>query len=145
MIAGIAILLEARTFPALHGQRFGASFFPSVVGGVLALTGLALAAVAVIRGDSRPWMTLPDWMRSRTKVLSFLFVLVAALFYIAVSIHLGFIVTTCIIVFCLNLWLGGGKVESLAVALGSSVAFYVVFAVILRVPLHRGVIEHLIF
>ena len=37
--AGIAIFVKARTFPAIPGQRFGASFFPGVVGGTLVLAG----------------------------------------------------------------------------------------------------------
>jgi putative tricarboxylic transport membrane protein len=145
MIAGIAIFLEARTFPAVPGQRFGASFFPSVVGGVLAFAGLALALSAVLRGEYKPYATAPEWIQSRKKLFSFILIILSVLFYIFAVEYIGFIVTIILIVFGLQVWLGAGKVRSMLVAIGSSLVFYMIFSVLLRVPLQSGIVERFIF
>ena len=143
--AGIAIFVKARTFPAIPGQRFGASFFPSVVGGTLVFAGLALAISSVLRKQTKPWLTVLSGMRSARGIVSFALIFASGLFYIFVSQYIGFIVTIFIIMFGLQLWFGGKWRSSLLAALGCSLGFYVVFAVVLRVPLQYTAIERFLF
>ncbi len=145
VIAGVAILLEARTFPAVPGQRFGASFFPSVVGGALALAGLALALMAVFTKRVKPIANKPEWMSSPRRVASFVLVIVAVIFFILASQTIGFILTTFIVLTGLQVWLGFRTVPAILVAIGGSFGFYAIFSLLLRVPLQRGLIERLIF
>lgn len=143
--AGIAIFVKARTFPAIPGQRFGASFFPGVVGGTLVLAGLVLAISSVVRKQTKPWLTVLPAMRSARGIVSFALIFASGLFYIFVSRYLGFIFTIFIIMFGLQLWFGRKWRTSLLAALGCSLGFYVVFAVVLRVPLQDTAIERLLF
>ena len=143
--AGIAIFVKARTFPAIPGQRFGASFFPGVVGGTLVLAGLVLAISSVVRKQTKPWLTVLPAMRSARGIVSFALIFASGLFYIFVSQYIGFIVTIFIIMFGLQLWFGGTWRSALLAALGCSLGFYVVFAVVLRVPLQYTAIERLLF
>ena len=145
MIAGIAIFAKARTFPVLPGQRFGASFFPSVVGGALALAGLALAVSSVLNAKLKPWVTILPGMKSPSGVINCMFVIGSGVFYVLVSGYLGFIATIFIVVFGLQLRLGAKSRSSFLVAIGCSVGFYVIFAVVLRVPLQYTVIERFLF
>ena len=143
--AGIAIFVKARTFPAIPGQRFGASFFPGVVGGTLVLAGLVLAISSVVRKQTKPWLTVLPAMRSARGIVSFALIFASGLFYIFVSQYIGFIFTIFIITFGLQLWFCGKWRSSLLAALGCSLGFYVVFAVVLRVPLQDTAIERLLF
>ena len=143
--AGIAIFIKARTFPAIRGQRFGASFFPSVVGGALAIAGLVLAFSSVLRKKVKPWVSMSPEIQSPRGIVNFVLIFASGLFYIFVSQYIGFIVTIFIIVFFLQLRFGVKWLPSLFTALGCSFGFYAVFAVVLRVPLQYTVIERFLF
>ena len=84
-------------------------------------------------------------MRSARGIMSFALIFASGLFYIFVSQYIGFIFTIFIIMFGLQLWFGGKWRSSLLAALGCSLGFYVVFAVVLRVPLQDTAIERLLF
>lgn len=139
--AGIGIALKAQTFPSVEGQLYGASFFPTIIGIAMIGCGIALAVGGIIRGKNRPLIRLPEWLQSRRSIINFFLVLVALLFFILAADFLGFCATAFILLFGLQIRLGARVLPALGIAAAATAVFYIVFAVLLRVPLPYGIVE----
>ncbi|MFK7878192.1 tripartite tricarboxylate transporter TctB family protein [Roseobacter sp.] len=146
LVIGVAIALHAQTFPVMAGMQYGPEFFPTIIGGGIALCGLGMVANwAVFRhGPKQPWVVMPEWMGSRINVLRALGILGAVVFYIVVSPFLGFILTIFLTTLGLLLLLANPLWLSLSIALILPAILHFGFSVGLRVPLPRGVIEKLL-
>ena len=143
-VSGIAIVLHAQNFPSIPGQPYGSSFFPTLIGIAMALGGLVLASSAVIKGKVMPLVRSPDWLRSPRAIASFLLVLIAMGFYMLTADRFGFCVTTFLIIFGLQVWMKAKWLSALCIAIAAAAIFYIVFAILLRVPLPYGLVEKLL-
>jgi putative tricarboxylic transport membrane protein len=141
IVAGITIALEAQSFPALSGQPYGSTFFPTLIGSAMALGGGILSGGAVIRGKTLPLITLSPWLKSFRGIGSFLFILASLFFYMIFADRLGFCLTAFILIVVLQKWMGARWVPAVIIALAATAVFYVIFSVLLRVPLPYGVVE----
>lgn len=136
---GVAVIAGTFGFRELPGQQFGSSFFPRIVGAALILTGLVMA---VLR-DEGPWVRLPDLLRGWAK-WQVAAALLAVIIWVLVSPHLGFIAATALMIWVLILISGGRFVPAALTALVMAGLLYLVFGVLLRVPLPFGAIERLL-
>ena len=143
-VAGLAVIIEARTFPAVAGQAYGSSFFPTILGAAMILCGLALAVTAIIKGAASPLFRLPSWLQSTRSKLSLLIVVLALIFYMLAAGYLGFCLTAFLIVTGLQVWMKERLLRSFMTALGVTAVFFVVFGSVLRVPLPYGLVESLL-
>lgn len=139
IVAGGAVISGTFGFQELPGQQFGSAFFPRIIGGALIITGL----IQVIFAKSSPIMTLPTWIRGSAAYRASAVVLVTVL-WLAVAAHLGFLLSTSLIIFGLSIVAGGRVAIALGVAVTMSALLYAIFGIILRIPLPRGVIEALL-
>lgn len=147
LVVGAAIVVHARTFPVMAGMQYGPEFFPTIIGGGIALCGLGMMANGVVarrNGALDPWVTVPDWMGSKINIVRALGILVAVVFYIVASPILGFMLTIFLTTLGLLLVLANRLWLSVAIALILPVVLHFGFSVGLRVPLPRGVIEKLL-
>ena len=143
ILAGAGIAIEAQSFPAIAGQPYGSTFFPTLIGIAMAIGGFCLAGNAVIRKTVLPLVVLPDWLKSPRGIGSFVLILGSLIFYMALAERLGFILTAFLLIVVLQKWMGAKLLPALAIAALATGLFYTVFAILLRVPLPHGVVEQL--
>ena len=144
MIAGAAVVLQAQTFPAVPGQPYGSAFFPRLIGFGLCLVGIILTVQGVRARHSVPWATWPAWARSHLSTARFASVPVALIAYILLVEPFGFIATSLILLTTMQLLLRVRPVRAVAAAVIVTALIEVVFGMLLRVPLPRGILESLV-
>ncbi|MDD9716310.1 tripartite tricarboxylate transporter TctB family protein [Dinoroseobacter sp. PD6] len=133
---GVAIIVGTLGFRELPGQQFGSAFFPRIVGTALILTGAVMLAM---RADG-PWLRLPALLRGAAK-WQVTAALASVIGWVVVSPYLGFIATTTLMIWILILVAGGRLVPAALTALVMACLLYLVFGILLRVPLPFGAIE----
>jgi putative tricarboxylic transport membrane protein len=126
-------------FPAFPGQDYGPNLFPRILAAGIALCG----ALLVLRGlrQRGALITLDDALREPAKLLSWLLIPGAVLFYIVASTPLGFIPTSFALLLALFLWFRARPVVALPAAAGMTLLVHWFFANLMRVPLPRGVLD----
>lgn len=138
LIAG----LEARSFPQVPGQNYGAALFPLIIS-----VGLGVAGLLLVASGLRRWSAAPpvDLGGAPGRFVNVGLVIAALVFYILASEPLGFIPTAFVIVAGLLLRLRGRPLSSIAIAAGTVLAVHQAFNEWLLVPLPWGVLEPLVF
>lgn len=126
-------------FPAFPGQDYGPNLFPRILAAGIALCA-TLLVVRGLRARGR-LVALEAWTRDPARLLSFLLLPGAVLFYILLSDGLGFIPTAFAILLILFLWFRTRVVVALPVAAGMTLLVHWFFAGLMRVPLPRGVMD----
>lgn len=129
-------------FPDFPGQKYGPDLLPRVLAVLLTICG----AVLLVRGlkarrQGEAWYTLPAWLAVPKRVLRFLLVIAALLFYIFASDPLGFLAVSFVIVAVLSIAFGAKPVWALTAAVVATVAINYFFGSIMRVPLPRGILD----
>ncbi len=126
-------------FPAFPGQDYGPNLFPRILAGGIGVCG----AMLVLRGlrQRAPVLALEDWTRDPTRLLSFLLIPAATLFYLLLSDRLGFIPTAFIILLVLFLWFRARPLVALPVAAGMTLVVHWFFSSLMRIPLPRGLMD----
>ena len=142
--AGISIFIEAKTFPAIRGQLYGSSFFPSLIGVAMMVGGATLCATAALKRKIFPLIVLPEWLKSSRGIGSFVLILTTLGFYILLADTLGFCLTAFLIILVIQKWMGARILPAVIISLAATAVFYTIFSVLLRVPLSRGLIENLL-
>ena len=143
--AELGKLLRSPAFTGLDTSRFGPFFFPGVLGGLLAVTLIALV-VRRIRGrvarcDSDSDERSPSAFALRVAhVWRFLLPIAAVVAYVLLAKSLGFLICAGAIVFLLLAALGNRLLVSATVTVVLIPLVYQLFAKGLRVPLPRGIL-----
>ena len=129
-------------FPAFPGQDYGPNLFPRILAAGIGLC----AATLLLRGlrARGKLLTLEAWTREPSRLLSFLLLPGAVVFYIVASDRLGFIPTAFLILLSLFLWFRARVVVALPVAAGMTLLVHWFFAGLMRVPLPRGLMDSLL-
>ena len=138
LIAGLAVIAEASTFPSMPGQSIGPAFFPTAVG-----IGLIVCGAALVASGQRPgaWIETGDWVRRRPMVLNFALVFLDLIFYAFAVARLGFFITAVIFLGVLMLAFGVPKTRILPLALAVTLVIHYAFYTLLHVPLPWGVLQ----
>ena len=139
IVGGVAVIAGTIGFRELPGQQFGSAFFPRIVGAAFILTGIAM----ILTGKSGAWLQLSDMVRGKAG-LQVLSALLAVIAWVIISPHTGFIAATLVLIFVLILIAGGRVLPALATAAFMASLLYLIFGVMLRVPLPLGVIERFV-
>jgi putative tricarboxylic transport membrane protein len=129
-------------FPAFPGQDYGPNLFPRILAGGIGICG----ALLVLRGlrQRAPVVAVDAWVRDPAKLLSFMAIPGATLFYILASDRLGFIPTAFAILLALALWFRARPLVALPVAAGVTLMVHWFFSGLMRVPLPRGLMDPLL-
>ena len=138
---GLAIFLRAQSFPSVGGVAIAPSFYPGLIGAVLTLLGIVLAASTVLRRRALPIAGSVEWLRQPQNLVAVLSVPVAILCYGLLSPRLGFIVTSMLVTTGLLLSFRIRAATSLVIAACLTLVLYLVFVRLLHVPLPAGLIE----
>lgn len=137
------VLVEARTYQALPGVPYGPGLFPSILAGAVMFGGLILIYKGIRRRKEVGWISLEPWARLPRTYMILGAIFATLLFYILFSEKIGFLITSAVLLFGLMLWTRGGKrvLSSLIISMIFTIAVYLIFAKVLRVPLPRGLLE----
>jgi putative tricarboxylic transport membrane protein len=126
-------------FPAFPGQDYGPNLFPRILASGIALCA-GLLVLRGLRARGR-LLTFEDWTREPARVISFLLMPGAVVFYILASDALGFIPTAFLILMALFLWFRTRVAVALPVAAAVTLVVHWFFAGMMRVPLPRGLMD----
>jgi putative tricarboxylic transport membrane protein len=148
-ICGLVLLVFAAVmaaltipFPEFPGQNYGPDLLPRILAAALSLCGILLVVRGLkARREGDPWFTLPPWVVVPVKVMRFLLVVVALLFYIFASDPLGFLPVSFVIIAVLAIAFGGRPGWALVAAVVATLAINYFFVSIMRVPLPRGILD----
>lgn len=149
VIFALAEIAYSSTFPSLHGQAYGSSLFPTLIGIGLAACGLML----IVRGlrarrsaddEQAAWITLGDWASDPATRLNMLLIPGLLIAYIWLSDFIGFI-PICIVLLSILLYrLGSSPARSLGYAIVTTIVLQLLFARVLLVPLPEGLLTNLL-
>ena len=136
----LVVGLYARTFPAIPGQEYGASVFPTWIS-----IALGLCSIVLIAGGMRQWaetgaVSLEPWARSGHHLRALAITIALVVFYILASTPLGFIPTAFIALAILFAVLGVKPLLVPVLAAGVTMVMHYGFYSLLRVPLPWGVL-----
>lgn len=138
--------------PPVPGQDVGPNVFPMLVGGSLVLCGVMITLGIGQKYEEEAEADLvahsdPDQLEApQTGWLGGLKALLPPamlLFYVAVVDRLGFVPTASIVIFSVAVGLRAPLRIAIPVALAGSIAIYLVFLKLLRVPLPAGLLSML--
>lgn len=144
LVAGVVFAL-ATSFPKQPLQEYGPGFFPMLLSGLLAASGLALLVQGLREQPRRAMLSLSEWWRRPAALGNVLAVPLAIGFYIVASPGLGFIPCSLLILFALALKFGASATASLLLAAGTTAAMHLVFVKVLGVPLPWGLLERIVY
>ena len=137
-LLGIAVMLSARAFPNVPGQKLGAGFLPMLVG-----AGLLLCAVALVLRSLRAAAYAGQGAdeERREHFGSSLVIIGAVVGYIVLAERVGFLIVAPLCLVATFLALRVKLSHALLWALAGTVVVHVAFYKLLRVPLPWGVLR----
>jgi putative tricarboxylic transport membrane protein len=139
ILAGLAVLLVARTFPDMPGQDFGPALLPSLIGLGFAACGAGLVASGLRQHRDHPWIELGAWADSRGHILDVGLVVGGLVLLILLWDLLGFLIgATLLMGLLVSRFRGGHVVSSFAIAVVACAAVDYGFRHLLLVPLPLG-------
>jgi putative tricarboxylic transport membrane protein len=133
-LIGLAALLLARDFPSIPGQTYGPALFPTVLG-----AGLLLCAVLVALQAPEPARP-PASARGRVAATA---VATAPILVLLAWDTLGWPLIAAGLGTALLVLAGTRPLRALLAGLGLAALTWVIFAMLLRVPLPRGPLSFL--
>lgn len=137
LLGGLAIIIEASTFPETHGQAYGPDLFPTIIGAGFMLSGVALMAGGFRARHASGWITTGGIPIAR--MLDAALVLAAILIFILLADTLGFLIAGGVPAFVLmGRFTSGRWLMSLLVAVVAVLAIDWSFRALLLVPLPAG-------
>lgn len=160
VIFAMAMIAYSTTFPSLHGQAYGPSLFPILIGCALLACGLVLIVRGVqmyrrqspINKNVHPdttdtvhthgWIQWGDWMTDSARRFTMLLVPGLLILYILTSDFIGFIPLSVIVMSLLLYRLGSSPLGSLLIAVITTLVLQLLFADVLLVPLPPGLLLH---
>lgn len=128
----------ARGFPAVPGQDYGASAFPTLI--AVGFAGCGLVLIRQGLKEKAPLVIWRDWTRDHRHVVNVLSIIAATLFYIFVADRLGFILTTATLLLALLLRFRVRWTTAVAIAVAIPVIMQYLFGNLLLVPLPWGLL-----
>ena len=137
LLGGLAIILEAGTFPETHGQAYGPDLFPTIIGAGFMLSGVVLMLGGWRARHASGWITTGSIPPAR--MLDAALVLAAILIFILLTDTLGFLIAGGVPAWVLMARFTGGRwLSSLLIAVVTVLAIDWAFRALLLVPLPAG-------
>ena len=126
--------------------QYGAGFYPSIIGAMLMLVGLTLAAkgFTVARTARGPiWLSLCDWCRTSGHWLNLALVTGGLVGFLLLVEPLGFLLTGWLLLAVLGARFTGRPWLAMASAVGVIGFLYLFFQQVMGVPLPQGLLANL--
>lgn len=143
-LLGLFMLRQAAQFPVFGAQPYGAALLPRILGGGLILGGVLLALRDLQARHVRvggPWIAPVPELRRPLAAAALLAVIGNVLAQIWLSPRLGFMPVSIVGLTVLFAVLHLSLLRAFALAVGTSLLCWWLFAVLLRVPLPRTTMQ----
>jgi len=140
LVFAVTVGLFAQSFPAIPGQEYGASVFPTWISFALGACSLILIAGGMRRWAEMGAVSLASWARSGHHLRALAITVALVVAYILVLNPLGFIPTTLVVLAVLFFLLGVRPIIVVPLAAGLTMLVQYSFYSLLRVPLPWGVL-----
>lgn len=133
-LGGMAILQQALGMHSLPGMSVGPGLFPSIVGGAMALMGVALA----VQG----WLVPDDPEEDVPPLVTWFAVWIVAAIAVTILVlpFLGFLVAGTLFAIAIVLLSRGGWLAAVIFSPIATAVIYFLFTAAMRVPLPRGLL-----
>ena len=139
-LLGLAVLWIVQDYPMIPGQQVGPALFPGLIAAGLCIGGVMLMFSGWRERTQVPMFEWEDWVRSPRHVRALAVLIGSVLFYMVVSLSLGFVLTSILILtslfYVLELSLG----RSVLIAVIATLVIHFAFYKLLRVPLPWGIL-----
>ena len=149
VLFALAEIAWTRTFPTLHGQAYGPSLFPVLIGAGLIACGVLLIARGVAARRRAPERASgperDDRLGGARGRADFALIVAAVLAYILLSTPIGFVPLSIAILTLLLVRFGSSAALAITVALVTTGGLQVLFARVLLVPLPPGLLRGLLW
>lgn len=142
VLAGVGLAIHAAGFPRTAVQAYGPGFFPGLLGLLLAACGVLLVARGIAGRAAAP--AGPSWIASPHAWFRVALVPACVLAWLWLGPRIGFLGAASIPTAIMLAILTRRPLLSVAVAAGSAIAVWVLFARVLLVPLPVGPLEALL-
>ena len=141
-LVGIVVMVEARKLGASWTTDGpGAGYFPFYIGAMLTIGGVGILYQSLLskKADRASFVDAAQMKQ----VLS---VLLPSTVFVGLIMVLGMYVASAIFLACFMVWLGKYSwVKSVALGVGASAFFFVLFEIWFKVPLAKGALQPLAF
>lgn len=158
VVFSLIVITYSTTFPTLHGQAYGPSLFPILIGSCLAICGLLLIIRGLLvhrrlvtsdkptstdggtrtKGDN--WIQWGDWVNDSARRINMLLVPSLLIIYILFSDSIGFIPLSILMLGVMLYRLGSSPLLSVLIAVLTTGLLQLLFAKVLLVPLPAGLL-----
>jgi putative tricarboxylic transport membrane protein len=142
---GGVVLWHIQSFPPMHGQKFGAAWFPGLIAVGLIACGALLIVSRLRASSSQPWFALPEWSRRSRPVAGVASILGGLVAYVLVVDTLGFHITATALLLLWSRLLDASWRLALPVALAATIVIHLAFYKLLKVPLAWGLLDRFAF
>lgn len=143
VVFALAMISYTRTFPSLHGQKFGPADFPSLIGFGMLICGSILLFRGVqsnLKGSlvGGALMSIGDWITNHSTKFNVALVLASIIGFILLVDVIGFVLMSLIILINLFARFGNSLKTSVISAVVVTVGIKILFGTALLVPLPIG-------
>ncbi|TBU79579.1 hypothetical protein DNK06_01375 [Pseudomonas daroniae] len=144
-LLGLGVLLSGQQMKVSPFFQYGAGFFPSIIGGLLALCGVILLAKGVRLARSQDgggfWLAQAGpWLRDRERLINILLVPLLVGAFITVIETLGFILCSVLLIGVLCQRFSGRPLLSWVTAVLATLFLYLFFQQVMSVQLPMGLL-----
>ncbi len=141
----ITILIIASGFPTLNNQAIGAGTFPSIIAFIMLACGVILTLSGLRGFQFKSAIEVAPWLRSPAALARAACVPGFAIAYIFLSKPIGFPLVASVLLAAFLTLTTGRALFSIAIALLTTAAIWILFAQVLRVPLPLGLLTSVVY
>lgn len=140
LVFSIVLWTSAHALPNPGDQLYGPAFFPEWIAIAMGIAAAVMIVTSRSQIGSQPFVGFDDWVREPRRVMQFLLVPAAVIFYVYTVDKLGFILAAAVVLAGLLLSQGVRLKVLLPTTVGIILLIYAIFDMLLRVPLPRGML-----
>ena len=136
ILSAAVVLWHVQGFPSLDNGYPGPALFPSVLAVLFILCGIGLIIQGVRQREKL--LKLDTGTLRLSGSLNIFFVLGTIVCYILLAETIGFLIFSFMVLLILMKWLKVKTLSSIAMSIGVTLVIYLLFAIVLLVPLPWG-------
>ncbi|HLO12920.1 MAG TPA: tripartite tricarboxylate transporter TctB family protein [Pseudoneobacillus sp.] len=137
IVVAVLTINVAATFPSLEGTDVGAAYFPKMLSFIL----IGLSILLFIQSLREPKSEQSDSSSQTNNWKKTFLGIVGTIVYTFIFHYIGFYIATILFLFAMMWMLGFKKiVVSIILSIGITLFIYVVFEMLLQVPIPKGVL-----
>ncbi|MBS3652186.1 tripartite tricarboxylate transporter TctB family protein [Pseudaminobacter sp. 19-2017] len=138
LLFSIVLWTSAQGLPNPGDQTYGPAFFPEWIALAMGISAAIMIAASWSQVGSQPFVAFDNWVRDPRRLLQFLLVPTAVIFYVYAVDELGFLLTAALVLLGLLVALSVRLVVAVPTTIGMVILVYGIFDMLLRVPLPRS-------